>query len=134
MKDDTREELERLEKELLSEDVETEEETPAVSDETVFFTPIQIPKEDGTEAPVLLGQTMAIPAFDDPDTIHEPEEPLVYRNFSNDYGQIPAEPIKTGFWAGVSRDDRIAIGLMIACSVLCLGIIGVLVYWLVAYL
>ena len=32
------------------------------------------------------------------------------------------------------KEDKLLIGLMITASCLCLGIIGVLIYWLVAYL
>lgn len=129
MKDDTREELERLEKELLS-----EEDTPAVTDETVFFTPVQAetPREEDADTDTLLDKTVVIPAFDDPDIIHEPDEPMVYRNFSNDYGQDLKEPDAPAKQA-ISRDDKITMGLMIAASGLCLGIISVLIYWLVAW-
>ena len=131
MKDDTREELERLEKELLS-----EEDVPAVTDETVFFSPIKSEdsQEESDPTPLDLDETIVVPAFDDPDIIHDPEEPLVYRNFSNAYGKELEEPVKSGVWASISRDDKISMILMIIASGLCLGIIGVLVYWLIAYL
>ncbi len=106
MKDDTREELERIEKELLAEDAPTQ----------------VLPDTD--EVDQMIKELLAEPAFDDPDRIHDPEEPLVYCNYSNDYGRDLKK----------KREDKILTGLMITASVLCLGIIGILIYWLNAYL
>ena len=61
--EDKQQELERLNQELLKED-DIQEELLA-----------EYLKEPAT------------PAFDTPETIHTPKEPLVYRNFSNNYGQ-----------------------------------------------
>jgi hypothetical protein len=112
---DTQEELERLEKELLR-------------DET---TVIETPPEDLLDPEFLKG-VFTEPAFEDPDVIKDPEEPLVYRNFSNAYGNdtTPAEPAAPA----AGKDDRVDMGLMITASCLCLGIIGVLVYWLTTFL
>ena len=66
------------------------------------------------------------PAFDDPEKIHDPKDPLVYQNFANDYGaqeQEAAAEIR-------KKDDNILMALMITASALCLGILGLLGYWL----
>ena len=70
------------------------------------------------------------PAFDDPEKIHDPKEPLVYQNFANDYGaQEKDEAARLK-----EKDERIVMGLMILASALSLGIIGVMGYWLTVLL
>ena len=52
--------------------------------------------------------------------------PMVYQNFANDYGAketAAAEEIQ-------KKDQRIIMTLMIVACVLCLGIIGILGYWM----
>ena len=119
---DTNEELERLERELLAED------------------PVDVADVlSQEEADVLLDELIAAetgPAFDDPDKIHEPEEPMVYCNYSNDYGRDLQEFAED---SGVEdakkkRQETVVLGLMITASCLSLGIIGVLCYWLAAFL
>lgn len=66
------------------------------------------------------------PAFDDPEKIHDPKDPLVYQNYANDYGaqeQEAAAEIR-------KKDDTVIVALMITASALCLGILGILGYWL----
>lgn len=111
---DTQEELQRLENELLSDEMK-ENETP----------------EEDLLDPEFLKGVFTEPAFEDPDVIKDPEEPLVYRNFSNDYGN-GAEPEAAP--GDTKKADRIDMGLMITASCLCLGIIGVMIYWLTAFL
>lgn len=119
--EDTQKELERLEKELLEEQ----------------------PQEDGVD--VILDDELlweiiaegATPAFEDPETIHEPAEPMVYCNYSNDYGKdLQAEPkdLEEETAAKKKRSDKLIIGLMIAASALCVGIMGILIYWWEAFL
>ena len=102
--EDTQKELERIEQELLDElfkEAEPEQETA--------------------------------PAFDDPDKIHDPKEPMVYCNFSNDYGKELEDFAQTGEEDTEDlqkKHDKTIIGLMIAVSVLCVAILGVLIYWL----
>ena len=79
------------------------------------------------------------PDFDDPNAMGISDETMVFHNFSNGYGEDldgygepeqdeePDEETKV-------RDNKIVIGLMIAACALCLGILGLLVYWLVALL
>ena len=115
MKDDTREELERLEKELLEQEPVQEEED-LLDDE-------------------LLREVFAEPAFEDMEQIHEPEEPMVYCNFSNGYGRdLEQTEENEEEQPEKEKDDKVNIGLMIAVSALCLGIIGVMIFWLIKYL
>ena len=105
--EDTQKELERLNQELLKEDAIQEE---------------------------LLAEYLnepATPAFDTPETIHTPQEPLVYRNFSNNYGRpTKQERARRKKELQKKKDDRTILTLMITACLLCLGIIGVLIYWL----
>ncbi len=113
MKDDAREELERIEKELLAQESQEED---ILDDE-------------------LIREVLAEPAFEDMDEIKDPEEPLVYCNYSNDYGRDLEEPAEEAHKkATLSKSDKVDIGLMIAASALALGIIIVMIYWLVNYL
>ncbi len=113
MRSDREQELERLEKELLAQERE----------------------EDILEDPVILEVLQeAGPAFEDPDVIHTPKEPMVYCNYSNDYGRDLKNFAESGGQEEKKTEDKLVTGLMIAASCLCLGIIGVLIYWLVAYL
>ena len=78
------------------------------------------------------------PAFDDPETIHDPKEPLVYCNYSNDYGKAQDEPEESEETEEEDpqkiRDDRTITGLLITSAVLLSGIVGVMVYWLNVFL
>lgn len=103
MKKDTNDALERLQKELLAAE----------------------PEENILEETMVLTE----PAFEDPDAIGDPEEPEIYRNFSNDYGRNLKEEKKP-----MTRGDKVDVGLMIAISALSLGIVGVLAYWLIKFL
>ena len=125
MKDDRSEELERLEKELLAAmdaHEEEQEEFGILEDDTDIL------------ADQLIREVMAEPAFEDPDRIHDPEEPLVYCNYSNDYGRDLKEFAENGGKTEKNKTDKVDMALMITASALCLGIIGVLAYWLVMYL
>lgn len=114
MDKDTREELERLEKELLEDQPETVE----LSEEELL-------------ADVDLDEIFAELA----DPMEIPEE-AAYSNFANDYSDELEEFADNGGQEPRKRvfGDKLTIGLMIAVCVLCLGIIGVLVYWLKAFL
>lgn len=113
MKDDTREELERIEKELLA----------------------QEPEKEDILADDLIREVLAEPAFEDMDEIKDPEGPMVYCNYSNDYGRDLEEPDEEpDKKAEISKSDKVDIGLMIASSALSLGIIIVMIYWLAKYL
>lgn len=120
MNQDRQQELDRLEKELLEDEPEAISDEELLRDIQQFFLDEEAVMGEGA------GPAQE-PAFDDPQTIHEPEQPLVYRNFSNNYGEKSPEEQKK------EKSDRIDLGLMIAASALALGIIGVLIYWLIAY-
>ena len=105
--EDTRRELERIERELLAEE---ERELP---------------------------DDMDGPAFDDPEKIYDPKEPMVYCNYSNDYGKDLKNFAENGGEEDMSKKnkkDKTIIGLMVTASVLCLGILGILIYWLEVFL
>ena len=112
MKDDTREELERIEKELLA----------------------QEPRDEDILDDELIREVLAEPAFEDMDEIKDPEEPLVYCNFSNDYGRDLEKNATNETKEKLSKSDKVDIGLMIAASALALGIIIVMIYWLTNFL
>ena len=115
---DTQEELERLEQELLEE--ETQPEENVVSDEELLTEVIAEFSE---------------PAIDEPETVQMPEEDEAYSNYANDYGQELQDLAETGVVEdGKKKNDKAIIGLMIAVCVLCAGIIGILLYWLNAFL
>ncbi|MBE6975042.1 MAG: hypothetical protein E7436_06090 [Ruminococcaceae bacterium] len=98
--DDQQKELERLQKALLAE-------------------------EDDRDPDTVTGRRPK-PAFDDPEEIRDPQR-RGYRNYANNYGRTDPPPKaeeKTG------SNDKLVLGLMVAASALCLGIIAVLIYWL----
>ena len=115
MGDDTKRELERLERELLAQEEAEQTEADLLDDIKSMLGDDEAPE----------------PAFDDPQTIHTPKEPMVYTNFANDYGrkaeqeapvEEPEKPHK--------KPEKLTLGLMITACMLTLGIIGVLLYWL----
>ena len=112
MKDETREELERIEKELLAQETQEED---ILDDE-------------------LIRDVLAEPAFEDMDEIKDPDEPMVYCNYSNGYGRGLEKNTEPETKAKMSKSDKVDMGLMIASSVLALGIIILMIYWLVNYL
>ena len=111
--DERNEELERIQKELLA-----QEDMPTVKGVSVD----DILADEELNA--LLNEKKE-PAFEDPEQICEPEGEMQYNNFANDYGKEPADAAERQ-----KKLDKIHIGLMIAACVLCLGIIGILIYWL----
>ena len=58
---------------------------------------------------------------------------MVYCNYSNDYGKDLLQK-EAGEEAPKKETDKVVLGLMIAVCGLCLGIIGILTYWLNAFL
>ena len=114
---DTQEELDRLEQELIAEETQQPED-------------IDLDEELLTEVIEEFSQ----PAFEDPDKIREPAEGVVYSNYANDYGEDLQRLADTGETEPKKKNDKVIIGLMITASVLCLGIIAILLYWLNAFL
>ena len=133
--EDTREELERLEQELLAEEQLSNE-------EQMLEELIQEVKSEEASDDIFLDEELlrevlsedATPAFEDPEKIHEPEE-LVYSNFANDYGKDLQKEDETADeeQSKKAAEDKLQIILMIAASALSLGIIAILIYWLVAF-
>lgn len=142
MNEDTKKALERLERELLEQEtaVLPVDQLPVSGEALLPEDPVMTRETTILPDDDLLADILGIfedeesPAFDDPNTIHTPDEPMVYCNFSNDYGREPEDPEEEERKAKKLRDDKINMGLMITASALCLGIIGVLIYWLVSYL
>ncbi len=134
MTDDTKKILEDLEKRLQE-------------DELLMDMPESI-LEEPDEQPVsqVLDQLMTEPAFEDPDQMSVAQGDVeAYHNYSNDYGQeqqyddvdmdmeqeygVEEKPERT-----VNKQDLLQIILMAIASFLCLGIIGVLIYWIETFL
>lgn len=80
------------------------------------------------------------PAFEDPDKLHYSDGPDIYCNYSNDYGNSAdeqAEYADEDVEAEIQEkksEDKWLITLMGVASALCVGIIGVLVYWMEVFL
>lgn len=126
--EDTREELNRLEQELLSQEQNDDNE---LLDELIREVKEESADDDIFLDDALLREVLpedATPAFEDPDKIHEPEE-LIYSNYANDYGKDLEDEAQEQ----KAHEDKLQIILMIAASALSLGIIGILIYWLVAF-
>lgn len=120
--EDRNEELERIERELLAEEPKDLDqlmkeflEEPVAEEEDT----IQIPQEP-------------TPAFDDPDKTEISDDPVVYCNFSNDYGKDLRSEQEAAA-RKKKKDDNTIITLLAIAAGLSVGIISVLVYWLVKY-
>ena len=70
------------------------------------------------------------PAFDDPDVLEVGPAPEVYSNFANDYGRELQEFAENGGELEEDRKDNILTVLMLVATILSLGIIAVMLYWL----
>ena len=124
--------LEELSQEMEEAPQEPEsQEAPSVTDETLLV--------DDAMLDALLAEVNS-PDFDDPDAMGVSDETMVFHNFSNDYGKgldgygEPEPEEEQVDEEAKKRNDKIVIGLMIAACALCLGILGLLIYWLVAIL
>ena len=115
MRDERERELERLEQELLTLEAELQTEDELLED----LKGILGEEPDDVE-----------PAVEDPHTIHDPKDPMIYRNYSNDYGRETPTPEETPDKKPAKKSDRLTLSLMITACVLTAGIIGVLMYWL----
>lgn len=121
--EDRNEELERIERELLAEEPKDLDqlmkeflEEPVAEEENT----IQIPQEP-------------TPAFDDPDKTEISDDPVVYCNFSNDYGKDLQADQEKALRKKKKDDNNTIITLLAIAAGLSVGIISVLVYWLVKY-
>lgn len=126
MTDDTKKVLEDLEKRLQEDDL-------------LLDLPHSILEEpDDQSVGEVLAQLMEEPAFEDPDQLSVAQGDVEqYQNYSNDYGQeqqygVDAEQERN--MKRKKREDKIVITLMAIASFLCVGIIGVLIYWMEHFL
>lgn len=121
MKDDTRRVLEAFEKELWEEDL------------------LQQPKEKTEEEKLdellrqILSETDSLtePAFEDPDKLQYSDEPVVYRNFSNDYGKNETEEIENTDEQEpeVPKHGKLwVLAWLCVAGAVCLGILGAILY------
>ena len=80
------------------------------------------------EEELLAQQPQSAPAFEYPEDIRTHREPKVYANYANDYGRDLRHFARSG---GKTRKklDPVAVALKIIICLLCLGIIGVMFYW-----
>ena len=134
MNEDIKRVLEELEQDLLEDMPQKLKNNQKVQEQSV---PVSSPSEEDDidailakilaegEDPVFENQ----PAFKDPDKLDITEEPVRYYNYSNDYGSRTAARKKSSRKQEKS-EDKWLIALMGVASVLCLGIIGILVYWM----
>ena len=115
--DERKDELDRIEKELLA-----QEDRPTLRGISVD----DILADEELNA--ILNEDRK-PAFENPEQIHAPAGEMAYNNYANDYGK-QHEQKKVNAAAVQRKNEKIQISLMITACVLCLGIIGVLIYWL----
>ena len=112
---DTKEELDRLQQELLHEQA------------TQVFTPVQDPRETshGPNVDDILNDPELQALMED--TVAAPPQNVTYRNFANDYGE---ERVKTREPEPVPRrKEKGNRGLIIADCLLAGGIVLVVLWW-----
>ena len=140
--EDRNEELERIERELLAEEPQDLDklmkaflEEPlqdAEEAKTADIPEAAAPSFDDA-ATIVIPRDVA-PAFDDPDQTVIASEPVAYCNYSNDYGKdIEKAAEEEAALKKKKRDDNTIINLLSVAAGLCVGIIGILVYWLVKF-
>ena len=130
MTDDRDAELERLEKELLAES--------DPEDDLLADLPVQLLESDSIfEEPneILPEEEMTIPpeANAEQEEVFFPEEPEEVTSpckFGNYEGKFMRKTNKKSTKSHQKREDKWLIGLMIAASFLCVGILGVMIYWM----
>lgn len=148
MNEDMKRVLEELEKDLLNEElVNDAPQSNTASDEDLLMDmPQSITQNTTAEEDIdailadflaegeedVAAADEAVPAFEDPDKPDFPDEPVTYCNYSNDYGNDGEEMKKKS--KASAKEDKWQIALMgVACG-LCVAIIGVMIYWLEAFL
>ena len=138
--EDRNEELERIERELLAEEPQDLDKLMKAFLEEPLQEPEEVqPAQEEVSAPAFDGgetivlPTTPAPAFDDPDQTVIPNDPVVYCNYSNDYGKELQQEQDEFALRKKKRDDNTIITLLSIAAGLSLGIIGVLIYWLVKF-
>ena len=116
MTDDRKQELERLEKELLA---DIQEEDDLLSD--ISMAVLEATSTESKELPITTEE-------DDVDDLEE------FRALLKEEEPAPEEQPVTPSKVTKKKDDRVVIILMALASFLCLGIIGVMMYWLEIFL
>lgn len=130
MPNDREQELERLEKELLETEVLTEDDLLADIPTSLLFS--------DTDTPFIAEED---PVFEDEEPLPSTDDILkdcafLNENNSTDEDVLMSQPktSKKTKAASKRKEDRWQIALMAIASFLCLGIIGVLIYWLEFFL
>ena len=85
-------------------------------------------------AEALQEEQEAGPAFEDPDVLDVGVEPDIYSNFANDYGRELQEFAESGGEEQEDRKESILTVLMLIATILSLGIITVMLYWLQSWM
>lgn len=135
MTEDTKKILDEIERELLL------AQDPMEEDELLADLPESLLEEDKqqqVDAALERILSESLPegaAFEDPDRTSVPQEPVNVCNYYNDYGRdISEETKEKKAVARKKKEDKTLIILMAVASFLCLGIIGVLIYWIEMFL
>lgn len=122
MANDREQELERLEKELLAGIDEDDDLLADIPIELLDTAPVTW--EDSEN--LLVEELYAIPE----EPVYHPESPVNNGETMKQTGKKSTKKAK----AAQRREDKWVIALMIVASFLCVGIIGVLIYWLEVFL
>lgn len=122
MANDREQELERLEKELLAGIDEDDDLLADIPIELLDTAPVTW--EDSEN--LLEEELYAIPE----EPVYHPESPVNNGETMKQTGKKSTKKAK----AAQRREDKWVIALMIVASFLCVGIIGVLIYWLEVFL
>lgn len=122
MANDREQELERLEKELLAGINEDDDLLADIPIELLDTAPVTW--EDSEN--LLEEELYAIPE----ESVYYPESPVNNGETMKQTGKKSTKKAK----AAQRREDKWVIALMIVASFLCVGIIGVLIYWLEVFL
>lgn len=134
MTEDTKKILEEIDRELLL------AQEPMEEDELLADLPeilLEEDKQQQVDAALERILSESYPdgaAFEDPDFTSVPQEPVNVYNYYNDYGRDIPEEAQEEPMAKKKKEDNTLIILMAIASFLCLGIIGVLIYWVEAFL
>ena len=135
MTEDTKKILDEIERELLLSQEPMEEDELLADLPEILFEEDKQQQVDAALERILAETDPDGIAFEDPDRVEIPQEPVNVCNYYNDYGRdIPEEALEEEPMAKKKKDDTMLIILMAVASFLCLGIIGVLIYWVEAFL
>ncbi len=98
---------------------EEREELQQLLVEDISFAPARPEDEQDILNDALVREVMAEPYFTE-------QAPAVKKNSAQKERPARKQPTE-------AKEDRLTVGLMFTASALCLGIIAVMIYWLVAY-